>query len=100
MKNNLENTHKSTCLLNVILEKINKLETDIENINLKLNKLEKLKNIEKNTKRMEEHIEFVENTYDKVKSPFHFLMNKVSSISSISSFPFSNKIENNNNDNK
>ena len=27
---------------------------------------------------MEDHIDFVEKTYDKIKTPFHYLMDKVS----------------------
>ena len=32
---------------------------------------------------MSEHIDFVENVYDKVKSPMYFILNKISQIRSI-----------------
>lgn len=38
---------------------------------------EKVENIYKNTKRMDDHITFVESTYDSIKTPFHYLMDKV-----------------------
>lgn len=59
-----------------ILEKLDKLE--IEQFEIKKIILE----IYKNTKRMEDHINFVENTYDNVKIPFHYFMNKVNSFRS------------------
>ena len=57
--------------LEIITQKLEKLET----------KLEKLENIYENTKRMDKHITFVESTYDSVKTPFHYLMNKVKILS-------------------
>ena len=68
------------------------MESDIQLLELVLQKLEELKNshlnlerkvdeIYKNTKRMEDHINFVETTYDKVKTPFHYLMDKVNLLS-------------------
>ena len=57
--------------LEIITQKLEQLET----------KLEKLENIYENTKRMDEHITFVESTYDSVKTPFHYLMNKVKILS-------------------
>ena len=71
-------------ILNFIL---NKLES-IENSQTKLEK--KLDDVLANTKRMEDHINFVENTYNKVKTPFHYLMDKVSLLSFS---PFSKKSE-------
>jgi len=58
-------------LLQLILEKLKVLENSHLNLERKVNE------IYKNTKRMEGHIDFVENTYDKVKTPFHYLMDKV-----------------------
>ena len=71
-------------ILNQILEKLESLE----NAQTKLEK--KLDDILLNTKRMESHIDFVENTYNKVKTPFHYLMDKVSLLSFS---PFSRKSE-------
>ena len=62
----------------------NKLEIitqKLEQVQTKLEKLEKLENIYENTKRMNEHITFVESTYDSVKTPFNYLMNKVKILS-------------------
>ena len=71
-------------ILNLILEKLESLE----NAQTKLEK--KLDDILLNTKRMEDHIDFVENTYNKVKIPFHYLMDKVNLLSFS---PFSRKSE-------
>jgi len=62
-------------LLELVLQKLEELE------NSHLNLERKVDEIHKNTKRMEDHINFVENTYDKVKTPFHYLMDKVSLLS-------------------
>ena len=62
-------------LLELVLNKLEQLE------NSHLNLERKIDEIYKNTKRMEDHINFVENTYDTVKTPFHYLMDKVSLLS-------------------
>ena len=62
-------------LLQLVLQKLEELE------NSHLNLERKIDEIHKNTKRMEHHINFVETTYDKVKSPFHYLMDKVNLLS-------------------
>lgn len=62
-------------ILQLILQKIETLEHT--NLNLE----RKIEEILKNTKRMEDHINFVEKTYDTVKTPFHYLMDKVNSLS-------------------
>jgi len=62
-------------LLELVLQKLEELE------NSHLNLERKIDEIHKNTKRMEDHINFVETTYDKVKTPFHYLMDKVSLLS-------------------
>ena len=36
--------------------------------------------MESDCKKMREHIDFVENVYDNVKTPFNYVMNSVSSI--------------------
>jgi hypothetical protein len=71
-------------ILNLILKKLESLE----NAQTKLEK--KLDDVLLNTKRMENHIDFVENTYNKVKTPFHYLMDKVSVLSFS---PFNKKSE-------
>ena len=62
-------------LLELVLQKLEELE------NSHLNLERKVDEIHKNTKRMEDHINFVETTYDKIKTPFHYLMDKVSLLS-------------------
>lgn len=62
-------------LLELVLQKLEQLE------NSHLNLERKVDEIHKNTKRMEEHIDFVETTYDKVKTPFHYLMDKINLLS-------------------
>ena len=59
-------------LLETILEKLEKLEISHDELKIKVCE------IHKNTNRMEHHIDFVEKTYEKVKTPFHYLMEKVS----------------------
>ena len=62
-------------LLELVLNKLDEIE------NHYLNLERKVEEIYKNTKHMEDHINFVEDTYDKVKTPFHYLMDKVSLLS-------------------
>lgn len=62
-------------LLELVLQKLEQLENSHINLERKVDQ------IHKNTKRMEDHIDFVEKTYDKVKTPFHYLMDKVSLLS-------------------
>ena len=62
-------------LLELVLQKLEELENSYLDLERKINE------IHKNTKRMENHIDFVETTYDKVKTPFHYLMEKVNLLS-------------------
>lgn len=65
--------------------------TDINNINKRLEQIEikldsilnLLKEMKIGTGKMENHIDFVENIYDKVKLPFHFAMKSISSFSNL-----------------
>ena len=66
-------------ILQKILTELNEIKESYTNLEKKVDEMYK------NTKRMEEHIDFVENTYDTVKTPFHYLMDKVS-LFSFSSF--------------
>lgn len=59
----------------LILQKLERLE--LSHLNLE----RKVEEIHKNTKQMEEHINFIEKTYEKVKTPFHYLMEKISLLS-------------------
>ena len=62
-------------VLELVLVKLEELKQ------LQLNLETKVDEIHKNTKRMENHINFVESTYDKVQIPFHYLMDKVNLLS-------------------
>lgn len=64
--------------LEILIKKIENLENKIENLERKLD------NIHKETQRMDSHVTFVENIYQNVKSPFHYLMNKVNIVSNLS----------------
>lgn len=68
---NLESNEK----INVILEKLELIESKLDNL------IEQNKKISKETQRMDSHVTFVEGVYDMVKSPFHFMMNRINKIS-------------------
>jgi hypothetical protein len=63
------------------------LETQMGRIENKLDRLLKdfeiLNEWEPQCKKMSEHIDFVENVYDKVKSPMYYIFNKISKIRNI-----------------
>jgi hypothetical protein len=61
-----------------LAERIENIEEKIIAIDIKLEKLLKL--VENDCKKMTNHIDFVENVYEKVKSPFAFIMNSVNNI--------------------
>lgn len=68
---------ENTKLLYKILDKL-------DNIEERLEKLEKeVSYIKDSSNNMNEHISFVENVYDTVKSPFYFIMNKIKPIDGI-----------------
>ena len=70
-----------------IQNKLDTLETQMNRIESKLDKLLKdfeiLNDLEPQCKKMSEHIDFVENVYDKVKSPMYYIFNKISKIRNI-----------------
>lgn len=80
-------------ILELILNKLDTLEHSQLNIE------RKVEEIYKNTKRMEDHINFVENIYEKVKTPFHYLMDKISLLS-FSPFTKSEMLQNEKLENK
>jgi len=59
-------------------EEETKLELEIKfhRIEQKLDKIVEL--LEKDCKKMVDHIDFVENVYDNIKMPFYYVMDKVS----------------------
>jgi chromosome segregation ATPase len=62
-----------------IENKMDKLETNMNRLDSKLDKI--LEILEKDCKKMTDHIDFIENVYDNVKSPFYYLMDKVNLLS-------------------
>ena len=73
--------------LNVIYNKISNLENRLDNIENKLNKLldkfQILDELQPQCKKMTEHIDFVEDVYDKVKQPMYFIFDKISQLKNI-----------------
>ncbi len=65
-----------------IYDKIVALETRCERMEKKMDRILDL--LEKDCKKMTDHIDFIENVYDNVKSPFYYLMDKVNSVSLLS----------------
>ena len=62
-----------------IMNKIVELEKRFEQMETKMDKILEL--LEKDCKKMTDHIDFVENVYDNVKSPFYYIMDKVNILS-------------------
>ncbi len=61
--------------IHLILEKLNKIESNLEKVNDRINKIEKdLNDIKSNTNKMDKHINFVESMYDIVRSPMSDLL--------------------------
>ena len=62
-------------------EKIKQLEEKIDAIDKKIDYLLVLltKNMD-TSEKMSEHIDFVNNVYDSVKTPLHFISNKINSM--------------------
>lgn len=78
--------------------KLNKLSSDVERIehkiDLLLSKFEIINKLEPQCKKMSDHIDFVENVYDTVKSPMYYILNKVSQIRNITDTSYKNKNDN------
>jgi hypothetical protein len=55
----------------IFKEKINTLEKKVDKL---------LELVEKDCKKMRDHIDFVEHVYDNVKTPFNYVMNSVNSL--------------------
>ena len=70
-----------------IQNKLDSLETQMNRIENKLDKLLKdfeiLNDLEPQCKKMSEHIDFVENVYDAVKSPMYYFLDKINQIKNI-----------------
>lgn len=65
--------------MNTINDKINDLDATMITINDKLDKLLALFETQStDSKKMIDHIDFIETVYEKVKHPFNYIMNAVS----------------------
>ena len=63
--------------LDIIIEKLDRIEE-------KLDKIENdIKVLKKGNEQLDDHITFIENVYDTIKSPFYYILNKVSYIDKI-----------------
>ena len=65
--------------MNRINDKINDLDFIMNTINDKLYKLlQQFESQSTDSKKMSDHIDFIETVYEKVKHPFNYIMNAVS----------------------
>jgi hypothetical protein len=71
----MSNEDINECDNNILKNKFLELENQFKIIEKKLDKI--LEVLEKDCKKMNDHIDFVENVYDNVKMPFYYIMNKV-----------------------
>jgi hypothetical protein len=94
-------TCSSTCIRNEITILKNKVERMEEKLDAILQRMDN--SIIKNCDKMGNHIDFVNNVYDTVKVPLHYLSNKVQKMIGVNTnrhdaHVFSNKIEDANDD--
>jgi hypothetical protein len=75
MSNEHEKIDTNECEGDFLKNKILDLENMFKIIEKKMDKILEL--LEKDCKKMSDHIDFVENVYDNVKMPFYYVMNKV-----------------------
>jgi hypothetical protein len=61
---------------------VERLEKDIKELDRKLDRI--LEILETDVKKMSDHIDFVEQVYTNVKSPFLFIMDRVTNVFSLS----------------
>ena len=88
-----ENEDEREFLKNKMLE----LEKQFEIMEKKMDRILEL--LETDCKKMSDHINFVENVYDNVKTPFYYVMDKVKYLVSGYNININNNINNNNNNN-
>ena len=88
-----ENEDERDFLKNKMLE----LEKKFEIMEKKMDRILEL--LETDCKKMSDHINFVENVYDNVKTPFYYVMDKVKYLVSGDNININNNINNNNNNN-
>jgi len=78
MSNEDEKIDTNECEGDFLKNKILDLENMFKIIEKKMDKILEL--LEKDCKKMSDHIDFVENVYDNVKMPFYYVMNKVNNL--------------------
>ena len=68
-----ENTKDLNC------EELREIHEELRELRQQMNRIEELllNNVEKNCKKMGEHIEFVESVYEKVKNPLSYICGKI-----------------------
>ena len=69
---------------NELLEKINSLQVELTMINTELKDIkETLKLLTKSAGRMDNHISFIELTYDTLKAPLNYIVDKINYLNYI-----------------
>ena len=78
--------------INIKIEEINK---KIEELSIKIDKILNIlkKDVSVNTKKMSDHINFVENVYENVKYPLGFICNTVTHYMGSTRYTINNKID-------
>ncbi len=66
------------------IDELNEINNRLDKIEIQLNIInEKQYDIDKSTKNMDNHIQFIENVYDKIKKPLAFATNKINNLISL-----------------
>lgn len=75
--------------------KIEQLNVKIEQLNVKVDEILNIlkKDISRNTKKMSDHINFVENVYENVKSPLGFICNTITHYIGSTKYTLNSKID-------
>ena len=69
---------------NIILNKLNDIMVRLDTIEKRLDTIEKhIEYLTKGNDNMLNHISFIENVYDTIKSPFYFILNKIKPIENL-----------------
>jgi hypothetical protein len=75
-----------------IMNILNEISEKLTYINERLEYIENdMKEIKKSSSNMDEHISFIENVYETVKTPFYYIINKVKPIRDIPSKQIKNE---------
>jgi uncharacterized protein YfbU (UPF0304 family) len=92
LDSNLDLDLDSDLNLNIKIEEINK---KIEELSIKVDRILNIlkKDVSVNTKKMSDHINFVENVYENVKYPLGFICNTVTHYMGSTRYIINNKID-------